>query len=459
MSRFRPIDRKTAYLLPPSVEDWLPEDHLARFIVEAMEKLDLGELTRAYAGRGSAAYHPEVMLSLLVYGYANGIFSSRKIERATYDSVAFRYLSAGSHPDHDTLATFRRRFLDELSGVFVQVLELAQEMKLLKLGTVSLDGTKIHANASRHSALSHGHIEKLETQLKAEVQDLLEQAEKADQADLPDGISLPEELKRRQDRLAAMEQAKAKIEARARERFEREQAEYQEKLAKREARAAETGKKPGGKPPKPPEAGPKPEDQINLTDEESRIMKVAGGGFEQCYNAQAAVATGSMLVVATGLTQAGNDKEQIKPMLQVIATLPATLGKVTDLLADTGFCSKGNIAACEKAKIEPFIAVAREDHHPGWRERFSEPEPLDVDATPLKRMAHKLKTQSGRKAYALRKQTVEPVFGIIKSVMGFRQFLLRGLKKVTGEWTLACLAWNLKRMVVLRQKSVQCACN
>lgn len=455
MSRFRPIDRKTAYLLPPSVEDWLPEDHLARFIVEAMEKLDLNDLTRAYAGRGSAAYHPEVMLGLLVYGYATGVFSSRKIERATYDSVAFRYLSAGSHPDHDTLATFRRRFLDDLSGVFVQVLELAREMKLLKLGTISLDGTKIHANASRHSALSHGHIEQLEVQLKAEVQDLLEQAEKADQADFPDGLDLPEELKRRQDRLAAMEQARTKLEARARERFEREQTEYQKKLAKREARVAETGRKPGGKPPKPPVEGPRPEDQINLTDEESRIMKVAGGGFEQCYNAQAVVAAESMLVVATGLTQAGNDKEQVKPMLEVIATLPTSLGKVEHLLADTGYCSKNNLAACEAAEIEPFIAVAREDHHPGWRERHAEPEPLEADATPMKKMAHKLKTQAGRKLYALRKQTVEPVFGIIKSVMGFRQFLLRGLRKVKGEWTLACLAWNLKRMAVLRQKSVQ----
>lgn len=456
MSRFRPIDRKTAYLLPPSVEDWLPEDHLARFIVEAMEKLDLSDLARAYAGRGSAAYHPEVMLGLLVYGYATGVFSSRKIERATYDSVAFRYLAAGLHPDHDTLATFRRRFLDELADVFVQVLELAREMKLLKLGTVSLDGTKIHANASRHSALSHGHIETLEVQLKAEVQDLLEQAEKADQADLPDGISLPEALKRRQDRLAAMAEAKAKIEARARARFEREQAEYEEKLAKRAARAAETGKKPAGKPPQPPVAGPKPEDQINLTDEESRIMKVAGGGFEQCYNAQAAVAAESMLVVSTRLTQAGNDKEQVKPMLAVMATLPATLGKVESLLVDAGYCSEGNIAACEQAKIEPFMALAREDHHPGWRERFSEPEPLDADATPLKKMAHKLKTQAGRKTYGLRKQSVEPVFGIIKSVMGFRQFLLRGLQKVTGEWTLVCLAWNLKRLAVLRHQSVQC---
>ena len=455
MSRFRPVDRKTSYLLPPSVEDWLPEDHLARFIVEAMERIDLSPLTRAYAGRGSAAYHPEVLLSLLVYGYANGVFSSRKIERATYDSVAFRYLGAGSHPDHDTLATFRRRFLDELSGIFVQVLELAQEMKLLKLGTVCLDGTKIHANASRHSALSYGHLTQLEIQLKAEVQELLEQAEKADQSDLPDGLNLPEELKRRQDRLAAMEHAKTKIEARARERFEREQAEYDEKLAKREARQAETGKKAGGKPPKPPEAGPRASDQINLTDADSRIMKVAGGGFEQCYNAQAATAE-NMLVVAVSVTQAGNDMQQVKPILQIIGTHPATLGKVEQLLADTGYCSKSNIAACEAADIEPFMAVAREDHHPGWRERFTEPAPLDADAPPLKKMAHKLKTQKGRKIYALRKQTVEPVFGIIKSVMGFRQFLLRGIEKVTGEWTLVCLAWNMKRMAVLCQKSVQC---
>ena len=252
MSHFRPIDRKTAYLLPPSVEEWLPEDHLARFIVEVVDGLDVSRLEKAYAGRGSAAYHPALLLSLLVYGYATGVFSSRKIERATYDSVAFRFIAAGSHPDHDTLATFRRRFLDELADIFVQVLEMAREMKLLKLGTVSLDGSKIHANASRHSALSHGHIEKIEAQLKAEVQELLALAEQADRADVPDGVSLPAEIKRREDRLNAMAAAKAKIEARAKERFEREQAAYEAKVAQREAKAKEKGKKPGGKPPKPP---------------------------------------------------------------------------------------------------------------------------------------------------------------------------------------------------------------
>lgn len=457
MSRFRQIDRKTAYLLPPSVDDWLPQDHLARFVVEAMEKLDLSDLTRAYAGRGSAAYHPEVMLGLLVYGYASGLFSSRKIERATYDSVAFRYLAAGSHPDHDTLASFRRRFLDELADIFLQVLELASEMKLLKLGTVALDGTKLHANASRHSALSHGHITTLETQLKAEVQELLALAEAADQSDIPDGMNLPEEIKRREDRLAVMDAARTKIAARAKVRFDAEQVAYEEKLAKRAARTAETGRKPTGKPPQPPSAAPRAEDQINLTDQDSRIMKVAGGGFDQCYNAQAAVATESMLVVVPALTQAANDKQQVEPMLERIAALPASLGKVESLLADTGYCSANNIAACEQAGINPHIAVAREDHHPGWRERFTEPMPLEANATPMQTMAHTLKTQAGKKQYALRKQTVEPVFGIIKSVMGFRQFMLRGLEKVKGEWMLACLAWNLKRMAVLRLQSARSA--
>lgn len=450
MSHFRPIDRKTAYLLPPSVEDWLPEDHLARFVVEVVDGLDVSRLAKAYAGRGSAAYHPALLLSLLVYGYATGVFSSRKIERATYDSVAFRFIAAGSHPDHDTLATFRRRFLDELAGIFVQVLEMAQEMKLLKLGTVSLDGTKVHANASRHSALSHGHLEKIEAQLKAEVQELLALAEQADRADVPDGVSLPAEIKRREDRLNAMAAAKAKIEARAKERFEREQAAYEAKVAQRDAKAKETGKKPGGKPPKPPAPGVQATEQINLTDEESRIMPVAGGGFEQAYNAQAAVDAGSLLVVAAAVTQAANDKEQVVPMLAQLAALPERLGKVDQLLADTGFCSGKNVAACEQSAIEPLIALARDEHHAGWRERFTEPAPLPADATPMARMAHRLKTKAGRAAYALRKQTVEPVFGIIKSVLGFRQFLLRGLDQVTGEWRLVCLAWNLKRLAVLR---------
>ena len=450
MTNFILADRKTDYLLPPSVDDWLNEDHLARFVVEVIDGLDLSKLTRQYAGRGSKAHHPATLLAILVYGYATGVFSSRRLERATYDSVAFRYIAAGTHPDHDTLASFRRRFLDELAGLFLQVLELAQEMKLLKLGNVCLDGTKVHANASRHSALSHGHIQKLEGKLKAEVQDLLATAESADQANIPDGVSLPDEIKRREDRLAAMAAAKLKIAARAEERYQREKAEYEQKMANRATKEKDTGKKPGGRPPQAPPPGPKDSDQINLTDDESRIMPVPGGGFEQAYNAQAAVDAGTMLVVATGVTQAPNDKEQVTPMLETLKVQAKVLGSVERLIADTGFSSEKNIKACEVAQIEPLIAVARDEHHPGWRERHSEPGALPDNATPMQAMAHRLKTKAGRACYALRKQTVEPVFGIIKSVMGFRQFSLRGLNKVSGEWTLVCLAWNLKRMAILR---------
>ena len=450
MSNFILTDRKTDYLLPPSVDDWLTQDHLARFVVEVIDGLVLTNLTRQYAGRGSKAHHPATLLGILVYGYCTGVFSSRKLEMATYDSVAFRYIAAGSHPDHDTLATFRRRFIDEIAGLFVQVLEMATEMKLLKLGTVCLDGTKIHANASRHSALSHGHIVKLEAQLKREVQELLALAEATDTANIPDGMSLPKELKLREDRLAAMAAAKAKIAARAAERYAREKAEFDENRAKREAKEKESGKKPRGKPPTAPEPGAKDSDQINLTDEESRIMPVSGGGFEQCYNAQAGVDAHTMLVVATTLTQAPNDKQQVQPMLKVLQEQAPQLGEVQTLIADTGYCSESNIKACEQARIEPLLSVARQDHHPHWRERFTEPAPLAKDATPMQAMAHRLSTVAGKAAYAIRKQTVEPVFGVIKSVMGFRQFSLRGLRKVTGEWNLVCLAWNVKRMAVLR---------
>ena len=366
--------------------------------------------------------------------------------------MAFSFIAAGSHPDHDTLATFRRRFIDELAGLFVQVLEMAREMKLLKMGTVCLDGTKIHANASRHSALSHGHIVKLEEQLKGEVQELLALAEAADTANTPDGMSLPKELKLREDRLAAMAAAKTKIAARAAERYAREKAEFDEKMSKRQAKETQTGKKPRGKTPTAPEPGVRDTDQINLTDEESRIMPVSGGGFEQCYNAQAGVDADTMLVVATTLTQAPNDKQQVQPILKVLQAQEVKLGTATTLIADTGYCSENNVKISEEAKLVPLIAVARQDHHPHWSERFTEPAPLQADATPMQAMTHRLTTLAGRAAYAIRKQTVEPVFGIIKSVMGLRQFSLRGLRKVTGEWNLVCLAWNVKRMAVLRLK-------
>lgn len=455
MARFLPLDRDSVYLFPPSVQDWLPETHLARYIANVIESLDLSSIERAYAGRGSDAYHPASLMSLLIYGYATGVFSSRRIEMATYDSIAFRYLACNRHPDHDTLATFRRRFGEQFQALFVQVLQIAQTNQLSRFGSVSLDGTKLHANASRHSALSYDHAGKLETQLKEDVGELFAQAESADQSALPEGLSVPAEIARREDQLAAIAKAKAKIEARAKERYAREKTAFDAKLKAREEKAAKTGRKPPGKPPAPPSEAPRAEDQVNLTDDESRIMKVAGGGFEQCYNAQAMVDTETMLVVVSDVTQAANDKQHVEPMLKKLRALPAGLNNPTTLLADTGYFSADNVDTCRKAGVEPLIAVGREGHHPHWKERFTEPAPLAADAGAVDTMKHTLKTRAGKKQYALRKQTVEPVFGIIKSVMKFRQFMLRGLVNVGNEWTLVCLAWNLKRMAVLHPQSVQ----
>jgi transposase len=451
MSNFRLIDRETGFLMPPSVDEWLPPRHLARFVVEVVSGLDLRAMIGSYRGSGEASYHPALLLGLIIYGYATGVFSSRQLERATYDSVAFRFIAANQHPDHDTIATFRRRFLQEIETLFVHVLGVAREIGVLKLGTVALDGTKIHANASRHSALSYEHANKIEAQLKAEVADLLGRAEAADEADIPDGMQVPEELARREKRLAEIARAKAVIEARAKERHARERAEYEARMAEREAKAAQTGKKPGGRAPKPPVEGPLPTDQVNLTDEESRIMPVADGGFEQCYNAQAVVAADSLLVIAVDVVQAPNDKQQIEPMLGKIAELPAELGKVGELLADNGYFSEANVNACAAAGIEPAIAMGREAHHPSLAERFVGDPAAPKDPTPVEAMRHRLQTREGKKRYALRKQTPEPVFGIIKSVLGFRQFLLRGLEKVRGEWKLVTMAWNMKRMFALAE--------
>src|ERR1700678_1806109 len=322
-------------------------------------------------------------------------------------------------------------------------------MGMLKMGTVALDGTKIHANASRHSALSYEHAGKIEEQLKAEVADLMARAEAADAAEVADGMSIPDELARREARLAKLAEARAKIEARAKERFEREAAEHRAKLAAREAKAEAAGKKPGGKPPAPPVEGPQPKDQINLTDEDSRIMPVAGGGFDQCFNAQAVVAAESLLVIAVEVVQAPNDKQQIAPMLDKIAALPEQLGRPETLLADNGYFSEANVTLCAAANIEPLIAPGRQPHHQPLRERFAAAPPAPENPTPVEAMAYRLRTPQGKKLYALRKQTPEPVFGIIKSVMGFRQFLLRGLDNVRGEWSLVTMAWNIKRMYAL----------
>ncbi len=453
MSRkFRDADRDTPYLLPPSLDDWLPEGHLARFVVEIVEGLDTSDLERTYAGGGSAPYHPKVLLALLFYGYATGVFSSRRLERATHDSVAFRYIAANTHPDHDTIATFRRRFLPLLSGLFVQILEVAHGMELVRLGRVSLDGTKVKANASKHSALSWGHANRLEKQLKAEVDELMRLAEEADAEDIPDGMSLPEELSRREDRLAAIARAKAEIEARAAQRHAREQAEFEEKVRLRREREKQTGKKARGRKLKAPEPGPKDSDQVNLTDEESRIMPVSGGGFEQAYNAQASVDIDSMLVVGTHVSQAPNDKMEIEPSVEGLQSLPKGLGRVETLVADSGYFSEKNVKHCTEKGISPLIACKREAHHPPLWERLMDnrdmppPDPNDAVAC----MRHDLQGKEGRAIYAKRKCTVEPVFGIIKNVLGFRQFSMRGLKKAQGEWQLVCMAWNIKRMFALK---------
>jgi transposase len=449
MSNFRLVDRDTGFLMPPSVDEWLPEKHLARFVVDVIASLDLRAMLGSYRGSGEASYHPTVLLGILVYGYATGVLSSRKLERASYDSVAFRFVAANQHPDHDTIAVFRRRFLKPIEALFVQVLQLAREMGVLKLGTIALDGTKIHANASRHSALSYEHAGKIEAQLQAEVAELMAKAEAADQADVPDGMSIPDELARREQRLAEIARARAIIEARAKERHAHEQAEYDAKMAAREAKATATGKKPGGTPPAPPTEGPGPTDQVNLTDEESRIMPMPGGGFEQCYNAQAAVVAGSLLIVATDVVQASNDKQQVTPMLEKLGALPEELGAIETLLADTGYFSEANVQACVAAEIDPLIAMGRQPHHPPLAERFAPAAPPPNNPTALAAMAHRLKTPEGRTLYALRKHTPKPVFGIIKSALGFRQFLLRGLDNVRGEWNLVTMADTVKRLFAL----------
>lgn len=446
---FFECDRKTPFLFPPSIEDWLPQDHLARFVVDIVEQLDLRSLTESYAGRGSQPYNPAMLVALLFYGYAVGIFSSRKLEGSTYDSVAFRYIAANHHPDHDTIASFRKRFLKELSDLFVQILLVAHQMGVLKLGSVSLDGSKVKANASKHKALSYEHACKLEAQLKSEVDQLLKQAGAADVADIPDGLNIPAELDRREKRLAAIRRAKAEIERRAAERQEREKAAYEKKVAERNQKEQESGKKPRGKQPKPPTPGPTAKDQVNLTDKDSRLMPTSGGGFEQGYNAQAGVDTATKLIISAQVTQQSNDKRQIKPALENLAALPKELGTVSALIADSGYFSEANIKACERQEITPYIAVDREQHNPSPWDRFQEPPALPEDADAVTRMRHRLKTVAGKVTYALRKVTSEPVFGIIKAVMGFRSFHMRGDEAAEGEWNLVCMAWNIKRLHAL----------
>ena len=433
--------------MPPSLQDWLPDNHLARFVVDIVDQLDLSSIEKAYGGGGKAAYHPSVMLSLLFYGYATGTFSSRKLEQATWDSVAVRFITADTHPDHDTIAAFRKRFLNELGALFGEVLLLCHSMGVLKLGSVSLDGTKIKANASKHKAMSWKYANQLEKRLQEEVAALLKRAEEADAIDDVE-LDIPAELSRRADRLAAIARAKEELQSRAKTRYDEEKRLYDEKMTQREAKEKSTGKKSRGPVPTEPVCEPHDKDQVNFTDKESRIMR-SSEGFIQGFNAQAGVDVETHLIVANHLTQNANDRQEIEPALDQLDALDGSLGEVSELLADTGYHSRHNIECCERSDIVPFIAPKRDSHNQWLTDRLSPLAPCPENADSVEKMAWRLKTPEGKQLYAKRKSTVETVFGVIKHVMGFRQFSLRGLDAVGGEWNLVCMAWNMKRMHTL----------
>ncbi len=448
--QFITVDYEATLKQTVTLEECLPVEHLARFIVRMIALLDLSTIYAGYAAVGGAAFAPELLLGLLFYGYATGVFSSRKLEKATYESIPFRFIAGGLHPDHDTIAHFRKTFLPQISELFVQVLLVAADLGVLKVGhiNVSFDGSKIHADASKSHAVSHDRLLELEKQLRSEVAELLALGAQADQAALPEGMDIANEVALRQRRLGNLAAAKQVLEARAKERYAAEQAEYEAKLQVRQAKAEETGHKPGGRAPQPPTPGPRPEDQYNFTDPDSRIMKNSTDqGFNQTYNAQAVVDQATMLVVGNRVTNHPNDKNET---LSDLDAVPAAVGRPKAAAGDNGFYSAANIAGLEARDIEPYLATGREPHHKNWREYFAEqPAPPPADASPVVKMAHKLRTELGQAIYRLRKCTVEPVFGIIKETLGFRQFSLRGLAAVAGEWCLVCLAFNLKRLHVL----------
>ena len=443
--KFRTVDYEQSGQQRLTIDDCLPADHLARFIVGIVKMLDLGVFYAYYAAVGGEPIDPKVLLALLVYAYATGVFSSRKIEMATYEVIPFRFIAGGLHPDHSTIAWFRKQFLAEIKVVFAQVLLIGREMGYLKLGNISLDGSKEHADASKSHAVSYGRLLKLEGQLQQEVEELLALGERADQTELPQGLDIATEVAFRQERLWNLAEAKRVLEARAEERYQAGLAEYQAKLQAREEKARETGRKPRGPAPKPPEPGARDKDQYNFTDPESRIMKNStDDGFDQHYNTQIAVDQDSLLVVGNTLSNHPVDTYEAIPTVDAI---PAEIGKPTAAALDKIYFAPRNIREFEARDIDPFIATGREPHHKSWQERFAQtPAPPPDDASLMVKMAYKLQTEIGKAIYGLRKSTVEPVIGIIEEVLGFRQFSLRGLIAAAGEWCLVCLAWNLKRL-------------
>ena len=425
--------------------DCLPQTHLARFIVEIIQHLDLSVFYARYGNRGGAPYAPEILLGVLFYGYTSGVFSSRKIEQACRDTVGYRYLAGNLTPDHDTIAAFRKSFLPELKTLFVQILLWAQEMGVLKVGNISIDGTKVHADASKSKAVSYKRLLEIEAKLKQEVAELFALAEAADKSALPEGMDLPQEIARREDRLKRLAEAKIVLEARAAEKQAFEEAEYQAKLREREAQQERTGKKPRGKPPSPPSPGPNDGDQYNFTDPESRIMKNSkDDGFNQHFNCQGAVDQESLLVVGNSLSNHANDTAEAEPTL---ASIPEELGPIAAAALDTGFFSDVNRAALAARDIDAYIATGRIPHNTSWQAYFEEAgDPPPEGASAREQMAYKLRTALGKAIYRRRKCTVEPVIGQIKEIMGFRQFSLRGIAAAAGEWSLVCLAYNLRRL-------------
>jgi transposase len=444
--RFKRPDYEATLQTTIQLSEALPLNHLARFVVDVIAQLEVSTVYARYASEGGEAIAPEILLGLLFYGYATGVFSSRKREKGTYESIPLRFIASGLHPDHDTIANFRKTFLAEIQDLFVQVLLLAKTAGVLKVGNISLDGTKIHADASKSQAVSYKRLGELEVQLRQEVQALMTLGEAADQGDLvlPEGLVIVDELALRQERLENLAKAKAVLEARAQDRYEAEKAEYDAKIQRRQEQAQHRKRKPGGRAPKPPQPGPRDKDQYNFTDPESRIMKNSTDqGVDQHYNAQIAVTQDSLFIVALSLSNHPNDQKELEPTLDALA--PA-VGQAETVAVDNGYFSADNITVCLDRKVEPYIATGREPHHRSWQSFFAViAAPPPDDASPKVKMAYKLQTEIGQAIYRLRKCTVEPVIGIIKEVLGFRQFSLRGLEAVRGEWGLVGLAFDLKR--------------
>ncbi len=449
--KFIDLNKLAPITIEKDFKDWLSDDCLARFIVEVVDQMDISGIESQYTGGGSEGYPPKMLIALIFYCYASGIFSSRKIEKATYELIPAIFIAQGLHPDHSVISKFRKRFLKDLEVLFTQILLIASEMGILKLGDISLDGTKVKANASKRKALSYEYACKLEDKLKQEIATLMAKAKESDNADLKD-LDVPAEIKRREDRIKNIAKAKATIEARRNERYQREKEDYDKKMEARELKEKESGRKLGGKKPVAPENKPKSSDQVNLTDEESRIMPKSGGGFEQAYNAQAAVDHASMLIVENHVSQNSNDKQELSPALEKIEQLPGELGAVDKIATDNGYKSEANTVLAAEKGVELYAPAGRQKHNDKLAELLSK-EPEDpVNPTPSEALVYRMATKAGKAFYALRKTTIEPTFGIIKHVMGFRSFSLRGFESVTGEWNLVCMAYNLKRLFALNLK-------